>query len=79
MKHTSRFALAAVAAAVLAMNAATAAELTGTLKKIQETGSITLGYRESSTASRSSRTVRLTSNAVQPPTLWFVSVKLLSP
>ena len=40
MKHTSRFALAAVAAAVLAMNAATAAELTGTLKKIQETGSI---------------------------------------
>lgn len=48
MKHTSRFALAAVAAAVLAMNAATAAELTGTLKKIQETGSITLGYRESS-------------------------------
>ena len=39
MKHTSRFALAAVAAAVLAMNAATAAELTGTLKKIQETGS----------------------------------------
>ncbi len=48
MKHTSRFALAAVAAAILAMNAATAAELTGTLKKIQETGSITLGYRESS-------------------------------
>ena len=48
MKHTSRFALAAVAAALLAMNAASAAELTGTLKKIKETGSITLGYRESS-------------------------------
>ncbi len=48
MKHTSRFALAAVAAAVLAVNAVSAAELTGTLKKVRETGSITLGYRESS-------------------------------
>ena len=38
MKHTSRFALAAVAAAVLAMTAADAAELTGKLKKIQEPG-----------------------------------------
>ena len=48
MTSVSRFALAAIAGAVLALNAATAAELTGTLKKIQETGSITLGYRESS-------------------------------
>ena len=38
MTSVSRFALAAVAGAVLALNAATAAELTGTLKKIQETG-----------------------------------------
>lgn len=36
MKHTSRFALAAVTAAVLAMNAATAAELTGTLKRFRK-------------------------------------------
>ena len=48
MKHTSRFALAALAAAVLATNVVSAAELTGTLKKVQKTGSITLGYRESS-------------------------------
>ncbi len=48
MTSASRFALAAAAAALLAMNAVSAAELTGTLKKIQETGSITLGYRESS-------------------------------
>ena len=48
MTSACRFALAAVAAAVLASTAVSAAELTGTLKKIQETGSITLGYRESS-------------------------------
>lgn len=48
MKHTSRFALAALATAVLATNVVSAAELTGTLKKVQKTGSITLGYRESS-------------------------------
>ncbi len=48
MTSACRFALAAVAAAVLASTAVSAAELTGTLNKIQETGSITLGYRESS-------------------------------
>ena len=48
MTSACRFALAAVAAAVLASTAVSAAELTGTLKKIQVTGSITLGYRESS-------------------------------
>lgn len=48
MKLNSRFALAAVAASLMAVTAADAAELTGTLKKIQESGAITLGYRESS-------------------------------
>ena len=66
MKHTSRFALAAVAAAVLAMNAATAAELTGTLKKIQETGSITLGYRETSAPTASPLAMPLRSAARLP-------------
>ena len=48
MKLNSRFALAAVAASLMAVTAADAAEPTGTLKKIQESGAITLGYRESS-------------------------------
>lgn len=48
MKLNSRFALAAVAASLMAVTVADAAELTGTLKKIQESGAITLGYRESS-------------------------------
>ena len=47
MKKATRFSLFAVACAMLAAPAA-AQELTGTLKKIKETGSITVGYRESS-------------------------------
>lgn len=48
MSIMKRFTAAAFAAALIASTAAGAAELTGTLKKVQETGSITLGYRESS-------------------------------
>src|SRR5437870_13615675 len=40
--------LAALAAAALAATPAAAAELTGTLKKIKDSGEITLGHRESS-------------------------------
>ena len=47
MTKTLRFAVAALACAALAVPAA-AQTLTGTLKKIKETGSITVGYRESS-------------------------------
>jgi glutamate/aspartate transport system substrate-binding protein len=47
MMKTARFALSAVVCAVLAAPA-TAQQLSGTLKKIKETGSITVGYRESS-------------------------------
>ncbi|HET7199676.1 MAG TPA: amino acid ABC transporter substrate-binding protein [Burkholderiales bacterium] len=47
MAKTIRLVLAALACAALAAPAA-AQQLTGTLKKIKETGSITVGYRESS-------------------------------
>jgi glutamate/aspartate transport system substrate-binding protein len=47
-KHTARFAGAAVLATTLCSAPAFAQELTGTLKKIKETGTITLGHRESS-------------------------------
>ena len=47
MSKTTRLALSAVVCAVLAAPAA-AQQLSGTLKKIKETGSITVGYRESS-------------------------------
>jgi glutamate/aspartate transport system substrate-binding protein len=47
MAKTTRLVLAALACAALAAPAA-AQQLTGTLKKIKETGSITVGYRESS-------------------------------
>lgn len=47
MAKTIRLVLAALACAALAAPAA-AEQLTGTLKKIKETGSITVGYRESS-------------------------------
>ncbi|HET7764882.1 MAG TPA: transporter substrate-binding domain-containing protein [Burkholderiales bacterium] len=47
MIKTARFALPAIVCAVLAAPA-TAQQLSGTLKKIKETGSITVGYRESS-------------------------------
>ena len=47
MTKTTRIVLSAVACAVLAAPAA-AQQLAGTLKKIKETGSITIGYRESS-------------------------------
>ena len=43
----SRFSLA-VAGAGLVATGANAQELTGTLKKIKDTGSITIGHRESS-------------------------------
>ena len=46
-RHTARILLAMLSAAALALPAA-AQELTGTLKKIKDTGSITLGHRESS-------------------------------
>ncbi len=39
---------AATAMSATAMSASSAQELTGTLKKIKETGTITVGYRESS-------------------------------
>jgi len=44
----SRFLLAVVLAGALALPPALAQELTGTLKKIKDGGSVTLGYRESS-------------------------------
>ena len=47
MTKTTRLALSAIVCAVLAAPAA-AQQLSGTLKKIKETGSITVGYRESS-------------------------------
>jgi len=47
MTKTTRIVLSAVACAVLAAPAA-AQQLAGTLKKIKETGSISIGYRESS-------------------------------
>ena len=47
MTKATRLSLLAVACAMLTAPAA-AQELTGTLKKIKETGSITIGYRESS-------------------------------
>jgi glutamate/aspartate transport system substrate-binding protein len=47
MYNTTRFALSAIVCAALAAPAA-AQQPTGTLKKIKETGSITVGYRESS-------------------------------
>jgi glutamate/aspartate transport system substrate-binding protein len=47
MHGITRFALAAFVCAALAAPAA-AQTLTGTLKKVKETGSITIGYRESS-------------------------------
>ena len=47
MMKATRLPLLAVACAMLAAPAA-AQQLTGTLKKIKETGSITIGYRESS-------------------------------
>jgi glutamate/aspartate transport system substrate-binding protein len=47
MNKTTRFILSAAICAMLAAPAA-AQQLTGTLKKIKETGSITVGYRESS-------------------------------
>ncbi len=47
-KHTARFASAALLATTLCSAPAFAQELTGTLKKIKETGTITLGHRESS-------------------------------
>lgn len=46
MKKT--FLAATLAASLLAVTAAGAAELTGTLKKVADTGEITIGYRESS-------------------------------
>lgn len=48
MIKVNRFCVAILACSFVASAAVDAAELTGTLKKIQETGSITLGYRESS-------------------------------
>ena len=48
MTKLNRLAAVVVGLTLAAATAANAAELTGTLKKIQETGSITLGYRESS-------------------------------
>lgn len=47
-KISRRTAIAAATCLLAASTAVSAAELTGTLKKVQETGSITLGYRESS-------------------------------
>ena len=47
MTKATRLSLFAVACAMLAAPA-TAQQLTGTLKKVQETGTITIGYRESS-------------------------------
>ena len=47
MSKSARLALSAVVCAVLAAPAA-AQQLSGTMKKIKETGSITVGYRESS-------------------------------
>jgi glutamate/aspartate transport system substrate-binding protein len=47
MTKTHRIVLAALACAALALPAS-AQQLSGTLKKIKETGSITVGYRESS-------------------------------
>lgn len=47
MSKSARVALSAIVCAVLAAPAA-AQQLSGTLKKIKETGSITVGYRESS-------------------------------
>jgi glutamate/aspartate transport system substrate-binding protein len=47
MTKTTRLALSAIVCAVLAAPAA-AQQLSGTLKKIKETGSMTVGYRESS-------------------------------
>lgn len=47
MSKSARIALSAIVCAVLAAPAA-AQQLSGTLKKIKETGSITVGYRESS-------------------------------
>jgi glutamate/aspartate transport system substrate-binding protein len=47
MTRTMRLALSAIVCAVLAAPAA-AQQLSGTLKKIKETGTITVGYRESS-------------------------------
>ena len=43
-----KFTLSAIAAATLLASPALAQELTGTLKKIKETGTITLGHRDSS-------------------------------
>mgnify|MGYP001447301032 CR=1 FL=1 len=43
-----RFAIAATLATALMSNPALAQDLTGTLKKIKDTGAITLGHRESS-------------------------------
>jgi glutamate/aspartate transport system substrate-binding protein len=43
-----RFAVVALCAALVATPAATAQELTGTLKKIKDTGAITLGHRDAS-------------------------------
>lgn len=47
-KFSRRTAVAAATCLFALSTAVGAAELTGTLKKVQETGSITLGYRESS-------------------------------
>jgi glutamate/aspartate transport system substrate-binding protein len=47
MSKTTRLAVSAIVCAVLAVPAA-AQQLSGTMKKIKETGSITIGYRESS-------------------------------
>ena len=47
-KLSRRTAVAAATCLFALSGVVSAAELTGTLKKVQETGSITLGYRESS-------------------------------
>ena len=46
-KLSRRTAVAAATCLFALSGVVSAAELTGTLKKVQETGSITLGYRES--------------------------------
>ena len=48
MINFNRLSTAIVVCTLAAAASVSAAELNGTLKKIQETGSITLGYRESS-------------------------------
>ncbi|MDO5530698.1 transporter substrate-binding domain-containing protein [Sutterella sp.] len=48
MFKPSKLTAVVLSTCLLAASAVSAAELTGTLKKVQETGTITLGYRESS-------------------------------